>query len=319
MKLSSPTAGYILVILYVIAGMVSVYFIMDRHLEYSRKKTIYTETLTWQNRLLNMDEWMSSDDDLQAKRLVAKKQLRQAEDELTAAKFHGYMYLAYTLCLLLALLLMYWGSKVFMRVLTFGFLGISICCLVAGVFTPMLEVSFFKEDLHIPIKIDVLVTEMDLSHTFEGNMFFFFQNKSIIQVVGLLFQNGNAFVAIFILLFSIVTPTIKILLSVLAMFASAGRKVGLLRSIDMVGKWSMVDVFVVSIFLSVLAVNSMETGIDSDSHTLPGLYFFGAYVVLSMVAFILMKITLKKEDYWPKMPPLDEAIGNALTKKSNQE
>ena len=50
------------------------------------------------------------------------------------------------------------------------------------------------------------------------------------------------------------------------------------------GKWSMADVFVVAVFLAYLAFSNIQSGIQTESNTLPGLYFFLSYCLLSIMA-----------------------------------
>ena len=57
-----------------------------------------------------------------------------------------------------------------------------------------------------------------------------------------------------------------------------------------IGKWSMVDVFVVAVFLVYLTANKAET---SRAEVEVGLYFFLAYVMVSMlVSFSADKMLL---------------------------
>ena len=308
MKISSPKAGYILSVVYLLGSLATIYFLVNKQLEYSKRKTHYTETLTFENRVLNVDEWLSDKDDLQPKLQAAAEQNRRALAEMDQALLHGWLIAGYSFLLLLLLIIMYMKSKALWRVLTVGMLCISMACLVAGVLAPMLEIAFVKSDLHV----EGTVLFMDIKFTFWDKMFFFFQNKSIMQVVGVLFSNGNAFVAIIIMTASIIIPLIKIVASTMVLFAPKFNKAGIINFIDKIGKWSMIDVFVVSVFLSVLAVNNMNTGVEAESQALPGLYFFGAYVILSMVAFILLKVTLKKEGTWPKYKQFDEIIADKI-------
>lgn len=84
-------------------------------------------------------------------------------------------------------------------------------------------------------------------------------------------------------MFSVLFPVSKVLLSLVRIFRSRPleskwSKFWLLKS----GKWSMADVFVVAVFLSYLAFNSMQIGVQTESKALPGLYFFLAYCILSI-------------------------------------
>jgi uncharacterized paraquat-inducible protein A len=55
---------------------------------------------------------------------------------------------------------------------------------------------------------------------------------------------------------------------------------GLVKFFKMIGKWSMVDVFVVAVFLVYLTANKGEV---SRAEVEMGLYFFLAYVIVSML------------------------------------
>ena len=51
----------------------------------------------------------------------------------------------------------------------------------------------------------------------------------------------------------------------------------------------MADVFVASCFLAFLSFSNMNTGIETESKLLYGLYFFFSYVVLAIVMGVLAK------------------------------
>ena len=83
------------------------------------------------------------------------------------------------------------------------------------------------------------------------------------------------------MIFSVVVPTLKLVLSLAALVApDSGFRRGCLKLVALVGKWSMTDVFVVAILLAFLA---MDDGALTDSHLGPGLYFFAAYALLTLV------------------------------------
>ena len=51
----------------------------------------------------------------------------------------------------------------------------------------------------------------------------------------------------------------------------------------------MADVFVAAIFLSFLAFNNMQMGIQTDSNVLWGLYYFLAYCILAILSAVLLQ------------------------------
>ena len=97
-----------------------------------------------------------------------------------------------------------------------------------------------------------------------------------------LFDNGDVVVALVILLFSVSDPgTLKTLsLAFVSVFMQTKFAHGIVKFFKMLGKWSMVDVFVVATFLVYLTV---DKGDVSRAEVEVGLYFFLAYVIVSML------------------------------------
>ena len=69
---------------------------------------------------------------------------------------------------------------------------------------------------------------------------------------------------------------------------------GFLVFVKVIGKWSMADVFVASSFLVFLSFNNMNVGVQNDSKVLFGLYFFLAYVVISITASIFVWLAIRR-------------------------
>jgi len=148
--------------------------------------------------------------------------------------------------------------------LTGHLLGVACVCLLVGIFAPMLSLVAYKE-------VAVL-----------GTVVFKFEVKSVASTLSKLYTHGNLFLGLLILLFSIITPLIKLSLTALALWAPGGpwhdHALGIIRAI---GKWSMTDVFVVAVLLAVFALDADEF---TDAWTGPGVYFFAAYGILSLLA-----------------------------------
>ena len=73
----------------------------------------------------------------------------------------------------------------------------------------MLEIAAIERDLNlgdIPIEKEVFGIEVDLTvhKKFEGDIYFYYQSKSIAQLIQLLFQQNNLLVAFCILIFSVI-------------------------------------------------------------------------------------------------------------------
>jgi len=131
---------------------------------------------------------------------------------------------------------------------------------------------------------------------FEGRMYYYFQSKSVIDLINVLLESKNYVVAVSIFGFSVLVPFIKLTLSVLLLLSRPFRESGLVKkTVGRIGKWSMADVFVVATFLSYLSFSNMNSGIDTEAKTLVGLYFFLAYCILSIASSQFIEITVKNE------------------------
>jgi paraquat-inducible protein A len=114
------------------------------------------------------------------------------------------------------------------------------------------------------------------------SMIFFGEDISILRALGVLLRRGELVLFAVIALFSIVFPALKLLIAVRLLYFADARSRHLRRTIrwmEKLGKWSMLDVFVVA--LIVVAVN---LSLVSDVAIHAGIYLFGASVLLSMFA-----------------------------------
>ncbi len=114
-----------------------------------------------------------------------------------------------------------------------------------------------------------------------GDVVLSFESKGVIGSIEKLFATGDRVVAVVILLFSVLIPTIKSLsLLLISLFLHNRFAHGLVKFFKLIGKWSMVDVFVVAVFLVYLTSNKGDV---SHAEVEVGLYFFLAYVIVSML------------------------------------
>ena len=174
----------------------------------------------------------------------------------------------------------------------------SIILLILGVSLPMIDIdarlnSFIFQLLGDEIEFDEQVI--------------YYQSKSIVEVTKTLWQGGSwdlKLVGVLVLMFSIVFPTIKLLLSGMFLWVDKVRNSKLAQGfIFHLGKWSMADVFVVAIFMAYIGfygiISSQLSGISQNqggfaietvnySRLAPGAFFFTAYTVLSIVISILI-------------------------------
>ena len=170
-------------------------------------------------------------------------------------------YALYFMLLLFGIL----GSYFLLSLRAFTFFGslASLITLVFGLIAPIMMVTIHKEVEYL------------------GDVVLSFESKGVIGSISKLFENGDVVVALVILLFSVLIPTVKILsLLFVSVFMESKFAHGIVRFFKMIGKWSMVDVFVVATFLVYLTVDKGEV---SRAEVEVGLYFFLVYVIVSML------------------------------------
>jgi len=131
---------------------------------------------------------------------------------------------------------------------------------------------------------DMLIQSLDVTGTIPA----FDKTRSILGTAKELYTSKHVLVAVLILLFSVVVPVIKGLLTASTLLpVSNALKSKLLMVSSAISKWSMADVFVVGIFVAFLAANGIkeEKGlVDFDAHLGSGFYYFLAYCLLSILA-----------------------------------
>ncbi len=123
---------------------------------------------------------------------------------------------------------------------------------------------------------------------FVGQLNLYESTQSIIQTIENLFTMQNYLVAWLILLFSVVIPLLKaVILLIVLLFEKHALREQMLKFVSVIGKWSMADVFVVSIFMAYLATHSNEA-VSATLHE--GFYYFTAYCVLSILGTQLIQL-----------------------------
>ena len=152
--------------------------------------------------------------------------------------------------------------------------SISLITLFFGIITPILMIVIHKDVNYL------------------GDVVLSFESKTIVATISHLYHNGNYPVAIVILLFSVIVPFIKTL-SMLAVVIWKELHIAqkLVNFFKHLGKWSMLDVFVVSLLLVYLSAGSSE---NSYSQIQNGTYIFLIYVILSLITSITVEKLLKE-------------------------
>lgn len=94
-------------------------------------------------------------------------------------------------------------------------------------------------------------------------------------------REGDVALALLVFAFSVVFPVVKLALLQHALHGSipSERRARLVHVLERLGRWSMLDVFVVAIL-----IGAMHLGILSEAYAEPGIYVFAAGILLAMAA-----------------------------------
>ena len=190
-----------------------------------------------------------------------KSEIETLKETAMLYKTESQQFMLYFMGLLLLVLCSYFVLS--LRAFTFfGAISAAIT-LLFGLITPIMMVTIHKEVEYL------------------GDVVLSFESKGVIGSISKLLDNGDVVVALVILLFSVLIPVIKVLsLAFVSVFMQSSFAHGIVKFFKMIGKWSMVDVFVVATFLVYLTV---DKGDVSRAEVEVGLYFFLAYVIVSML------------------------------------
>ena len=186
------------------------------------------------------------------------------EEKQQSHKFLAQDYTRYFMYILGVLLL----SFIFLNLQEYTFLGavLALITLIFGLISPLLMVTIHKEVEYL------------------GDIVLSFESKGVFGSIEKLFESGDIVVALVILIFSVIVPLLKVFsLLFISIFVEHKFADKIVKFFKAIGKWSMVDVFVVAVFLVYLTANKGEI---SRAEVEVGLYFFLAYVIISMLTSI---------------------------------
>ncbi|HHO41904.1 MAG TPA: hypothetical protein ENN12_00920 [Epsilonproteobacteria bacterium] len=139
-----------------------------------------------------------------------------------------------------------------------------------------------------PIMTMIIQKDIDLI----GRIVLSFESRSVVGTIEKLFAQEEWVVGIAILVFSLLLPLGKLLsLFLLSFFFSDPLIHKLVHIFKIIGKWSMVDVFIVAIFLVYITSGKSDT---TQAYSGIGLYFFLGYVIISTIATIQSKKMLQQ-------------------------
>jgi hypothetical protein len=190
-----------------------------------------------------------------------QKNITQIKQKQINAMQNAQQYTRYFMYLLGLVLLSFFYLS--LQAFTFWGAWSAMLTLVLGLLTPILMVTIHKEVEYI------------------GDIVLSFESKGVVGSIVKLWENGDIVVALVILLFSVLIPIMKVFaLLFISVFKENKFAHHIVKFFKMIGKWSMVDVFVVAVFLVYLTANKGDV---SRAEVEVGLYFFLAYVIVSML------------------------------------
>lgn len=122
---------------------------------------------------------------------------------------------------------------------------------------------------------------------------FLSEEVSILRAIGQLWDAGEIFLFLIIATFSVIFPALKVVIGLLLWYRSrhAVRRRRWLAGLEMLGRWSMLDVFVVALIVVAIQISLID---DVALHA--GLYVFTAAILLSMLALRRMEILAQRLD-----------------------
>ena len=322
MKSFSLKPAFILTFVNLVASFVIIYNVREYTNHFKKERNKIAAILNFNERLLDIKEAIPLIGDW----LWSKKYSAYQHEQLEANKAYDkakqwtYILLLINLVYLIVVVLLY-RNHYFWFGTTFSLLTLATVFLTAGIFTPLLELEAYKENLEIKLEIDAatFVNEMKatigkvplVGNHIEGylneylpemsdrtykwhkvypdKMYFFYENKGLFDVLKTLWKTGNIPIAIVVGFFSFIVPTIKLLFSFIITIWPYRSTNRIRAFINYIAKFSMLDVMVVSIFITFFTFDQLSTGVETSSNILMGIYFFTAYVLTAILSGITLE------------------------------
>lgn len=119
------------------------------------------------------------------------------------------------------------------------------------------------------------------------DQFYFFKDTfSVLSGIEALWHEKHRWLAVIVFVFSIVFPALKLsLLTYLWMRGTRDpMREGIVRMLGWMGRWSMLDVFVVAMTIVIAKLSGF-----ADAKARIGIYLFGSSVILTMIAAWLIE------------------------------
>lgn len=241
----------------------------------------YGQSLAYEHRIGEVSDKLSMSDNFksQSKRVLETitfswysgytEDLEMLEDLQEKANSHDLLAYKYTKLFIATMVLMFLiHGFLKSKISLFALIMVTVIALVTGWFAPILAIVAYQD---IPVI---------------GQSVFQFESKSIVSALQKLYHSGQVVIAAIIFLFTIVTPVFKSLMMWVVLFSQnlhfSQKSIRVLKTI---GKWSMLDVFVIAILVTYFTTKS---GGATDATLQIGVYYFVSYVIASMLLTYLI-------------------------------
>ncbi len=206
------------------------------------------------------------------------KQLKQLEHQKTIQQAYRdsiQILTALFFLLSLSVLVLSWFLRRRWGDVGYALISISMVSLILGLGTPILSIEASKD---LPVIGETVLQ---------------FQSKGILSSIESLIEHDNLWIALLLLLFSVVVPIAKTSVIFLTLFARTHHiSIKGLHLSKNIGKWSMADVFVIAI---IVVFFSSEQEALTKAEIQSGLWFFANYVIMSLIGTQLVSKQLNEQ------------------------
>ena len=237
---------------------------------------------------------------LEACNAILDKKMKVLEEDM-----HHTMETMLVLAFIIIVIILLYGTLNSFTLLLLS--GTTIALLVSGIFLPMLDIEAKIAQLNFTI--------LDSTVVFH-NQILFFQSKSISDLVTLLLDSDKLkmkFVGVLLVMFSVIFPTLKLISTTLYFYSKSilgNNPITRFFALKST-KWSMADVFVVSIFMAYLGLDGVVSNelkrlegkadpvniiTTNGTHLEVGFFLFLGFVLTSFVLAYLVHKKKSTED-----------------------
>lgn len=141
--------------------------------------------------------------------------------------------------------------------------------------------------------LNMLYIKIDFSNSFliDFKYNLFNEKRSVVGTLQTLWEGGNYWPFLLILLFGIIVPIIKSAI-IFYLLLIKDPPLKWYNFVNAISKWAMADVFAISIFVAFLGAGAMQ---NTQAILEPGFYYFAGYVVLSGVISMVLGRWIKNQ------------------------